>query len=193
MRRALKRVLTPPLLALAALVIAAEEILWRLAKVYAWLGRLPVFRAVERWASSLPPYGALCLFAVPSVTLAPVKFLALYWMAGGHPVLGAGTIVTAKIAGTALVARIYQLTRPALVTLGWFAWGEAKVLGVRAAAYRVWRESALGRWTMTRVRRWREQFRRWRERRRSWIAMRWRAIREHRKKGGLAAEESGGD
>lgn len=177
MRRALKRVLTPPLLALAALVIAAEELLWRLAKVYAWLGRLPVLRTLERWASSLPPYGALLLFAIPSLALAPVKLLAFYWIAGGHPALGAGTIVSAKIAGTAFVARIYQLTRPALITLGWFAWCESKFLALRAAAYRLWRDSALGRWTSSRVRRFREQFRRWRERCRHWLTQRRQAIR----------------
>lgn len=189
MRRALKRVLTPPLLALAALVIAAEELLWQLARVYAWLGRLPVFRQLEHWAGSLPPYGALVLFAFPSVALAPIKFLALYWIAGGHPILGGSTIVTAKIAGTAFVARLYQLTRPALISLDWFAWCEAKFLSLRAAAYRLWRESALGRFALSRVRSLREQFRRWRERRRHWLAQRWQAIRLLRRKNRPLTEE----
>jgi hypothetical protein len=36
-------------------------------------------------------------------------------------VLGLAVIVVAKIAGTALVARLFQLTQPALMKLGWFA------------------------------------------------------------------------
>lgn len=177
MRRALKRILTPPLLAVAAILIAAEEILWRLAKIYAWIGKLPLLHRVELWITGLPPYAALVCFAIPTLVVAPFKVLAFYWLASGHAALGAGTIVVAKIAGTALVARIYQLTRAALVTLRWFACCESKVLALRAAAYAIWRNSAIGRWTSIRIAAIRAPFRRWRERRRHWIAVRWQAIR----------------
>jgi hypothetical protein len=181
MRRWAKRLLTPPLFLLAALFFLVEGALWRLAGLYAWLGRLPVLRQLERGIAGLPPYGALAVFAVPSVMLAPVKFLALYWMAGGHPALGVGTIVTAKVAGTALVARIYQLTRPALVRLGWFAWCEGQVLGAKRAAYEWWRGSAAGRWTILRWRGARESLRamreRWRTKGANWVRLRWSAVR----------------
>lgn len=176
-----KRLLTPPLFLVAALFFLVEGLLWRMAALYAALGRLPVFRSLERWIASLPPYGALLLFAVPSVCLAPVKFLALYWIAGGHPALGASTILGAKIGGTALVARLYQLTRPSLVRLQWFAWAEERVLALRAAAFEWWRSTAVGRWISLRwkatrqaMAAWRE---RWRVRGRSWLAVRWAAIR----------------
>lgn len=181
MRRWIKRLLTPLLLLLAALFFLVEGALWRLAAFYAWLGKLPVLRRIEQGIGKLPPYGALVTFAGPAVALAPIKFLALYWMAGGHPALGAGTIIAAKVAGTALVARLYQLTRPALVTLRWFAACEARVLALRAMAYAWWRASALGRWLIWRWQAAREQFRRWRERWRgkgsSWLGARWAAIR----------------
>ncbi len=173
MRRFLKRLLTPILLVAATLFFVVEELLWRLAAIFAWLGKLPVFHQIEQWIAALPPAGALAIFALPALALAPIKLLALYWLAGGHPGLGIGTIVVAKVAGTALVARIYQLTRAQLLTLAWFAWCEAKVLALRAAAYGLWRNFPIGRWI---VQRWHA----WRERGRSWMARRWAAIRRKR-------------
>lgn len=161
-----KRVITYPLLLLAGVALLVEEALWRLSAVYALLGRLPVFRAIEAWVRGLPPYGALALFGFPSVALAPVKVLALYWLAGGHPVLGIGAIATAKVAGTALVARLFQLTQPQLLTIGWFRWGYEKVMALRAAAYGIWMESAIGRW-------WRRE----RAKHRGWVRRRWEAAR----------------
>jgi len=181
MRRWMKRLCTPPLLLLAALFFLVEGALWRLAGSYAWLGRLPVLRRLEQAIVALPPFGALVTFALPAIALAPIKLLALYWMAGGHPTLGIGTIVAAKVAGTALVARLYQLTRAALVTIAWFAWCEARLLDLRAAAYAWWRGSAVGRWLTWRWAAAREQFRQWRASWRSsgssWLGARWTAAR----------------
>jgi len=170
--------LTPPLLLAAALFFLAEGLLWRLAGVYAWLGRLPVFRTLEARIRTLPPYAALALFGTPAVALAPVKFLALYWLAGGHPTWGITTIAAAKIAGTALVARIYQLTRATLITLPWFAWCETQLLNAKKAAYAWWRSTFIGRLAREQWRAVRERFRAWRLRRRTWLARRWAAIRK---------------
>jgi hypothetical protein len=73
-------------------------------------------------------------------------------------VLGALLVVAAKVVGTALVARLFTLTRPALMQLPWFArlhrrwirWKEALLRPVRAS----WA------WRWTRVARWRWH-RRW--------------------------------
>jgi len=166
LRRLSKRVITYPLLVVAGVVLLVEEALWRLSGLLALLGKLPVFHAIEAWIRRVPPWGALALFGIPSIALAPIKFLALYWMAGGHPMLGIGTIITAKVTGTAVVARLFQLTQPQLLTIGWFRWGYEKVMELRAAAYGLWRNSAAGRlW-------------RWlRERSRGWVRRRWDAIR----------------
>jgi len=55
------------------------------------------------------------------VALFPVKILALLAIAHGHLVSGIAVLVIAKLGGAAAVARIYVLTRPALLTLAWFA------------------------------------------------------------------------
>lgn len=167
-RRFLKRLITYPLLLLAGVVLLVEEALWRLAAVLALIGRLPVLHAIETAIRGVPRSGALALFGLPAVCLAPIKLLALYWLAGGHPMLGIGTILAAKIAGTALVARLFQLTRPQLLSIGWFRWLHDRVLQLRAAAYGLWTNSAPGRW-----------WRRTRERNRHWIHLRWDAIRTH--------------
>ena len=98
--------------------------------------------------------------------LVPIKFLALYWIAGGHPILGIGTILTAKVAGTAVVARLFQLTQPQLLTITWFRWTYHHFMHLRAYAY--------GRWWGSAVRR---LWRRIRDRNRGWIRRRWDAIR----------------
>lgn len=166
MRRFSKRLITYPLLLLAGVVILIEEALWHLSGLIALLGRLPVFRTLEAWVRGVPPWGALALFGIPSVALAPIKFLALYWIAGGHPILGIGTILTAKITGTAVVARLFQLTQPQLLTIGWFRWLYEHFMRLRAAAYGLWWGSAAGR-----------MWRRLRERNRGWVRRRWDAAK----------------
>jgi hypothetical protein len=120
--RTLRNQLLSPLVYLAALILLMEDWFWDLGLrlvnlAVAW----PPFKVIERRIVALPPYGALCAFAVPALLLLPVKILALFAIASGHPVAGVAVIVAAKVGGAALVARIYFLTRPTLLTLAWFA------------------------------------------------------------------------
>lgn len=174
MRRWLRRAVRLILLALLALVIAYEELQWRLSTVFALLGKLPLFRSIENWASGLPPYGALALFGLPSVVLLPLKMLALYWLADGQRILGLGTIFAAKVIGTALVARIFQLTRGALLTIGWCRWVFEKVSALREAAYGVWKKMPVVRW-------WKARWAKEKARGGFW-KRRWRALRDKVKK-----------
>ena len=121
--RILRRILTAPLVFVAAVIILLEDWLWDdLQRLAAWFGRLPVFKQIEALILRLPPAAALCLFILPSLVLIPVKLLALWFISRGHALLGLATIVGAKIAGTALVARLFTLTKPKLLTFLWFAW-----------------------------------------------------------------------
>lgn len=117
-----KKILAAPFVFLAAIIILLEDWLWDdLARMAAAIGRLPLFRQIEALVVGLPPYAALAMFAAPSLLLVPVKLAALYFIAHGQPTLGLLTVVVAKIAGTALVARIFILTRPKLILIGWFS------------------------------------------------------------------------
>jgi len=134
---------------LLALLILFEEWGWEpLQRLLARIGQLPGLRWIERQVRALPPYAALALFLLPTLLLLPIKVLALWLMGQGNVVLGTLVILAAKLAGTAIVARLFTLTRPALMQLAWFAhwygrwtgWKEALLAQVRASA--AWRMAA---------------------------------------------------
>ncbi|MEC5163725.1 MULTISPECIES: hypothetical protein [unclassified Janthinobacterium] len=141
-----RRWLFAPLVYLAALCLLFEECLWDVgARLMRWVAQFPPLRALESGIARLPPYWALTVFALPAVLLFPVKLLALLAIARGHPFSGVCVIVVAKLAGAAAVARLYSLTRPALLSLPWFARWHGKFIAVkndwigRLRATRAWR------------------------------------------------------
>jgi hypothetical protein len=158
--RALWHLVRPPLgfalQVLAALILLFEEWGWRpLVEALAYLTRFRIFARLELMIAGLPPYGALMALALPTSILFPLKLLAVYLVAKGQ-VFAAGLLfVGAKIASTALIARIFLLTKPALMQIGWFAavynvvmpWKEALFAWIRASW--AWR---YGRMLKTRVR-----------------------------------------
>ncbi len=140
-----------------ALIILFEEWGWRpLAELLGRLARWQPWARVETAIARLPPYAALLVFVLPSALLLPLKFLALLLVARGQWLLAALLFAAAKIGATALVARLFMLTQPALMQMGWFAWGYETVmpwkdaLVERVRASTVWR---LGRVIKERARR----------------------------------------
>lgn len=118
----LKRLLTPPLIVLAALLMWIEEWLWEhLKALTAWIAKFPLFRRTERLIADLPPYPSMAVFLLPGAVLFPVKLGAVWLMTHGQVLLGIGVILSAKVAGTAVVARLYVICQPKLMTIGWFA------------------------------------------------------------------------
>ena len=141
---------------LAALIILFEEWGWKpLQELLARLSKYGMVAALERWIAGLPPYAALLAFGLPVAVLLPFKFLALFLLAGGHLLSAAAVFIAAKLAGTALLAHVFTLTKPALMEIEWFAaaynifqpWKEALFARIRAS--RTWR---YGRMIKTRVR-----------------------------------------
>lgn len=127
---------------LLALLILFEEWGWEpLQRVLAWIGRWPGLHWIERRIRALPPYGALAIFLLPTLLLIPVKLLALWLIAQGKVLSGTLFILAAKLVGTAIVARLFALTQPALMQLPWFArlytrwtrWKDALLAQVRAS------------------------------------------------------------
>lgn len=107
---------------LLALVILFEEWGWvPLQRTLAWIARLPGLRWLEQRIQSLPPYASLALFLLPTLALLPVKLLALWLIGQGQVIFGTLVILLAKLVGTAVVARLFTLTQPALMQLAWFA------------------------------------------------------------------------
>jgi len=122
MEQRLKRLLTPPFIILAALLLWFWEWLWEpLEHFMAMIGRWPLLRLFEAWIAGAPRYIALACFIIPGVVLLPFKLLGLYFIGHGAALLGIGTFLGAKVVGTALVARIFALTKPRLMEIAWFA------------------------------------------------------------------------
>jgi hypothetical protein len=172
----LKRLVAAPFVLLAAVIILLEDWLWDdLARVAAAIGRLPVFRQIEGVITRLPPYVALAFFAVPSTLLIPVKLIALYFVAHGHAIAGLLTVLAAKIAGTALVARLFTLTRPNLLRIGWFAWIYERFLAFKERIYSAIKSTAVYRVTHQMHLRMRLAMKGWMARRKGFLRRRWDA------------------
>jgi hypothetical protein len=127
-----RRRLLAPLIYTAALLLMLEEWLWDatqalLARIPDW----PFLQRLQRRVERLSPYAALSIFLAPTLLLLPVKVLALLSITHGHPTLGLAIIVAAKLLGTALVARIYALTRRSLLSLAWFRRAHDKLLAFK--------------------------------------------------------------
>ena len=146
-----------------ALLILFEEWGWQpLQRALAWLGERLGLQWLEARIRTLPPYAALALFLLPSALLLPGKLLALWLIGQGQVIWGGTVIVAAKVAGTALVARLFTLTQPALMQLAWFAslytrwtrWKDALLAHVRA--------SWPWRWGQVMKRRWQRRWQLWR-------------------------------
>jgi len=96
-------------------------------------------------------FPAAVTFVVPAAVLLPFKLAAFWLIAHGHSMFGLQVFIVAKLVGTALLARIFALTKNALLTIGWFArgyyafsaWKEKLYAYVRALpAYQAMRERA---------------------------------------------------
>ena len=138
----LKRILRALTFGVLALVLLFEEWGWEpLARLMTRLGRLPVWAQIERAIARLPRWAALVVFLVPGVLLLPLKLLALWLFAHSQKALGMALLVGAKLLGTAIVARLFQLTQPALMKFEffakwyprWKAWKDALMAQIRAS------------------------------------------------------------
>jgi hypothetical protein len=150
--------------ALLALLILFEEWGWEpLKRAMAWLMRSPALAWVERGVIRLPPHAALAAFLLPTLLLLPVKLAALWLVGHGQAMLGLAVIVAAKLVGTALLARLFQLTQPALMQLGWFARGYLRWTAWKGALLAQLRASWA--WRVGRIvkRRVHQQLARWRQ------------------------------
>ena len=140
---------------IAALIVLFEEWGWRpLSDFIARLAKYAPVAAVERWIAGLPPYAALFAIALPTTLLLPLKFVAVWLLANNHFATATLLFLGAKLASTALIARVFILTKPALMRIAWFAraydwfvpWKDALFAQIRASW--VWR---YGRMVKTRI------------------------------------------
>jgi hypothetical protein len=122
MNQHLKRALEMVIVPLAAAIVFFEQTLIKYLNVgMAAVARWPPIARVEAWLVGLPPYAALCAFVAPSILILPIKFVALWFATMGRYDLALGALVVGKMLGTAVLARLYRILRPRLMTISWFA------------------------------------------------------------------------
>jgi hypothetical protein len=127
------------LLSLLAILLIFEEWLWDLLTAIGhtlirWLN----LESFEQWLSQTSPTMALVAFSIPLLIVTPINLLAFGLLAHGLILQSIGLEILAKLLGTLLVARVFALTKPQLLTFaflrviyititGWLQWAHQKV------------------------------------------------------------------
>lgn len=125
-----------------ALFLLFEEWGWiPLAALLRRLKNIPLWAWCEQRITQLPPWAALLLLLAPSIGLLPAKLMALWLIRHGQYGLGMFVLLCAKLVGTAFLARLFELTQPALMKFAWFVkwyprwktWKDALLAHIRAS------------------------------------------------------------
>ncbi len=127
------------LLSLLAIFLIIEEWLWDILTAFGrslfhWLN----LERFEQWLRQTNPVMALVAFSIPLLIVAPINLAAFGLIANGLILQGILMEVLAKLLGTLLVARVFALTKPQLLTFPflmivyttitrWLHWAHDKV------------------------------------------------------------------
>jgi hypothetical protein len=110
-----------PIIFVVALFLIFEEWLWKKVLIFmTFLSHWSVVRKIEIYFQGLSGYGALAFLAIPWLMLLPLKFVAMRLMLHHHQLSGLGVLLVAKVLGTAIVARVFTLTRTEVLKIEWF-------------------------------------------------------------------------
>lgn len=134
------------LLFVLAVLVIFEEWLWDvLTAAGKWLAAaLHLERLDERLARSSPGE-ALVALCIPLLIVTPINLAAVFLLVHGGVWQGLLLEVVAKLLGTLLVARVFRLVRPALLSFSWFSWLYHGITGILRWAHDLVRETALYR------------------------------------------------
>ncbi|MGZ8945448.1 MAG: hypothetical protein ACXW1W_08465 [Methylococcaceae bacterium] len=140
------------LLSLLAIFLIIEEWLWDLLTAFGrtlfqWLN----LEQFEQWLRQTGPTMALVAFSIPIMIVAPINIVAFVLIAKGLILQGILMEFLAKLLGTLLVARVFALTKPQLLTFAF--------LNVIYTTITSWLHWAHDKVTDTTVYRWMKQLR----------------------------------
>ena len=122
MKQRLKRGLEVVFVPFAAAFVFVEQVLIKYLNVaMAAFARLPLIARFEAWLESLPPWAAFMAFVCPSLLILPVKLSAVWFVLHGFYTTAILVVLAAKLVATALLARLYKILRPTLMTIPWYA------------------------------------------------------------------------
>jgi hypothetical protein len=120
----MSRLWNTPIFVLATVYFILDGVFLHVTRPIAeWLSRKKLLERARRWVTSLGPYGALALFAIPVIVMEPAKPLSAYLLATGHFFWGAVIFITAEVIKLTVVERLFQLNKRKLLSIPLFAWG----------------------------------------------------------------------
>ncbi len=110
-------------LSVLALFLLFEEWLWATLTLFSrklseWLH----LTKLEAWLKAATPYKALAAFFVPVLIVTPINLAGLHYIAKGMFAKGIAYEAVAKLLGTVMITRVFALTKPQLLSFGWFNW-----------------------------------------------------------------------
>lgn len=139
------------LLSLLAIFLLIEEWLWdSLTALGRLLSQWLHLKQFEQWLSQTTAAMALVAFIIPLLIVAPINLVAFKLLANGLILQSILMEVLAKLLGTLLVARVFALTKPQLLTFNF--------LRVTYTAITQWLQWAHRKIAETAVYRWAKQF-----------------------------------
>jgi hypothetical protein len=110
------------LITFAAVWMLLEEWVWdKILAVMAYVGRLKVINRFETFLARQHQYLLLTFFIVPFLIMIPAKVYGLYLMTSGHVLRGVTIFVVAKGLITALVTRLFLISKDKLLRIRSFA------------------------------------------------------------------------
>lgn len=108
-----------------AVLFLIESWLWDHVKL--WLLRLAAALGVKElearlreFIAGLTPIATLAVFALPAITILPLKLLAVAAIAHGHVVTGLAVILAAKTLALGVTSFLFDASREKLLQIGWF-------------------------------------------------------------------------
>lgn len=132
------------LLSCLAIIVLFEEWLWdTLALIGQWLSWLLHLKKFDVWLTNAAPIPALFAFFIPLIIITPFNLLALFLLAHGAIIQGVLLEIIIKLIGTLLIARVFRLTKPALLTFHWFASLYRTITRILTWAHELVRQTAI--------------------------------------------------
>jgi hypothetical protein len=136
MKRHLKHLLDLAIVPVVAAVVFIEDVLLHyLGLAMAALAKWPPVARLEAWLRRLPTWAALLAFVAPSALVLPVKLSAVWFALHHRYGLSIASVVIGKMLATALVARLYRVLHPTLMTMPWFLRAETWLFAWRDRLY----------------------------------------------------------
>ena len=96
---------------------------------------MPFLEDVRHHIERIGPYGSLLVLALPIAIIEPLKLVSVFVFGGGHWITGTAVLVCAYALSLFVVERLFNIVKPKLLELPWFAAIWSRFVAVRRWAW----------------------------------------------------------